>query len=750
MTTKPATLIITEKPTAMKKIAEILDENGKPKKSHSDGASYYLAKRDHADLIIVSALGHLFTVEEKKEADQKGWRYPVFDMIWVPASEVLKRAKSKKQKKRAEDIDKLIKVIKDLSSKCDQFINACDYDLEGSTIGYNVLDFCCSPHATKQAKRMKYSTLTKKDILDSYNNLLNSLDFSLIDAGLCRHEVDYVYGINLTHALTLAAKTTKDVRYYLLSIGRVQGPTLATVFEREKKINVFVPTPYWQIKAFTELEGKQFAVEYSNLKIKYRKEADQILQDCKEKEGKVKDINLKDSKNMPPIPLNLSSLQSESFRYFGYTPTQTLDIAERLYLSAYISYPRTSSEIIPDTINITDILTQLKSLNEYTKITEELLGKSELIPTKGKKTDPAHPPILPTGEVPKKKLSNLEENIYDLIVRRFFALFGEPAIVTSIKVVLEIDKHGFFLRGRRIKTPGWMDYYPYARTKEVILPEIEIGQIMTIIMEIADKFNSPPPRFNQNSLRKFMEDEEIGTKATRASIIDKLYDRGYLFEKSIHISDIGAAVSEVLSQHCPEVLSVEMTRELEKKMEKIENSLLSKDQVLKDVKDSLEPILMTIKNEERIIGNDLVTSIKKTWEKQSFIGKCDKCTDGYLRIIRSKATKKRFIGCTNYPNCQNSFPIAQRGKINPMPEKICPYCQDKYNKSYPMVTVIIYGSRPFTSCINWVNHEDIQRKYQKKKEAAAKKKEAAAKEQESTEKENKITESEIIDTQKES
>jgi len=733
-----ATLIITEKPTAMKKISEILDEKGKPKKNLVNGTSYYLAKRDSTELIIVSALGHLFTVEEEKtDSSQKGWQYPIFDMKWVPASEALRRARSKKQKKKAEDIDKLINVIKDISSKCDQFINACDYDLEGSTIGYNVLLFCCSPDAIKQAKRMKYSTLTKKDILESYNNPQSSLDFSLIDAGLCRHEVDYIYGINLTHALTLAAKTTEEVRYYLLSIGRVQGPTLATIFEREKKINVFVPTPYWQIKAFTELDGKQYAIDYSNLKIKYKKEAEQVLQDCENKDGIVKDITTKDSKNAPPIPFSLSSLQSESYRYFGYTPTQTLDIAERLYLSAYISYPRTSSEIIPDTINLTEILTQLKSINEYMKIAEELLGKSELTPTKGEKIDPAHPPILPTGEVPKKKLSNFEENIYDLIVRRFFALFGDPAIVTSIKVLLEVDSYNFYLRGRRIKTAGWMEYYPFARTKEVILPEIEIGQKMKINMELIDKYSSPPPRFNQNSLRKFMENEEIGTKATRASIIDKLFDRGYLFEKSIHISDIGAAVSEVLAQHCPEVLSIEMTRELEKKMNQIEKGLLTKTQVLEDAKNTLEPILMTIKDEERIIGTDLVTSIKKTWEKQSFIGKCDKCADGYLRIIRSKATKKRFIGCTNYPNCQNSFPISQRGKINPIPEKICAYCQDNYGKSYPMVTVKIYGSRPFTSCINWVNHEDIQRKYQKKKEREQEKKKEEMENEEKEEKEKK-------------
>ncbi|MHA1358037.1 MAG: DNA topoisomerase I [Candidatus Helarchaeota archaeon] len=710
-----STLIIAEKPTAMKKISEILDEQGKPKKKLLDGVTYYIAEREHRELIIVSALGHLFTVEEVKSPGQKGWTYPIFDIKWVPANEVLKRAKGKKQKKRAINVEKLVNTVQQLSSKCNDFINACDYDLEGATIGYNILEFCCGPNAVKSAKRMKFSTLTKKDIINAYKKPLNSLNFNLVDAGLCRHEVDYIYGINLTHALTLAAKAAEGINYYLLSIGRVQGPTLATVFDKEKEINVFIPIPFWQIKATTQLKGKDYSVSFSKGKIKQKIEAEQILKDCRGKVSTVQDINMSDSTSLPPIPFNLSSLQSESYRHFGYSPTQTLNIAERLYLGAYISYPRTSSEIIPDTIDIKDILTKLKAIKEYTNSVNELLGKPELTPTKGKKSDPAHPPIHPTGEIPKTKLSNLEKKIYDLIVRRFFAILGEPAIITSIKVLLEIEKYKFYLRGRKIKFPGWMKYYPFAKSKEVILPDIEIGDKINIEMELLDKYSSPPSRYNQNSLRKFMEKEEIGTKATRASIIDKLYDRGYLYEKSIHISDIGAAVSEVLGQHCPQVLSIEMTRNLEKEMLSIENGNFKREKVLEDVKNTLEPILMNIKDEEKVIGNELAISIKRTWERQSYIGKCDKCEDGELKIIRSIATKKRFIGCSNYPNCQNSFPISQRGKITPLPNKICTYCQEKYNKNYPMVSIKIAGSRPFISCVNWINHEDIQQRYQKKK-----------------------------------
>ncbi|MHA1323928.1 MAG: DNA topoisomerase I, partial [Candidatus Helarchaeota archaeon] len=529
-------MIIAEKPTAMKKISEILDEKNKPKKANLDGVTYYLAKRDKKELIIVSALGHLFTIEEIKQKDQIGWVYPIFDICWVPAHEVLKRSKSKRQKKRALDVKKLIKLINTLSTNCDQFINACDYDLEGATIGFNILQYCCGPEAVKKAKRMKFSTLTKKDILESYRNPLNTLNFNLVNAGLCRHEVDYIWGINLTHALTLAAKTAEGINYYLLSIGRVQGPTLATVFEKEKDINLFVPIPYWQINAFTKINDKEYLIDFSKSKIELKKEAETILKNCQGKMATVIDIQSKKLTTKPPIPFNLSTLQSESYRYFGYTPTQTLNIAERLYLGAYISYPRTSSEIIPDTIDILDILSKIKAINKYSKYIETILKKPELIPTKGKKTDPAHPPILPTGEIPTK-LSNLEKNIYDLVVRRFLALFGDPAIIESIKISLEIEKYHFYLRGRRIIKMGWMEFYPFSKSKEVILPEIKVGQTFNLKLKLLEKYSSPPSRYNQNSLRKFMENEEIGTKATRASIIDKLYDRGYIYDKSIHISD---------------------------------------------------------------------------------------------------------------------------------------------------------------------------------------------------------------------
>ncbi|TFG05484.1 MAG: DNA topoisomerase I [Promethearchaeota archaeon] len=710
-----ATMIITEKPTAMKKISQILDEKGKPQKKTENGVNYYIATRDQKNLFIVSALGHLFTTEEIKKDGQKGWAYPVFHVKWVAANEVLKRKKGKQSKKRAVDVENLIQNIVNLSSKCDEFMNACDYDLEGATIGYNILLHACGLSAVDKAKRMKFSTLTKKEILESYHNPLKKLNFNLIDAGLCRHEVDYIWGINLTHALTLAAQTAEGINYYLLSIGRVQGPTLATAYEKEKQINLFLPIPFWQIVAITKLNGSEYSVDFSKGRINRLKEGQEILKICRGKKATVTDIKTKEITSQPPIPLNLSSLQSESYRYFGYTPTQTLNIAERLYLGAYISYPRTSSEIIPESIDIKDIMTKLKTITKYTKFIDELLVKPELSPTKGKKTDPAHPPILPTGEIPTT-LSNLEKNIYDLVVRRFLAIFGDPAIVTSIRVLMELEKLMFSLRGRKIKELGWIAYYPFAKSKEVILPEITIGQEIDLDLDLLEKYSSPPTRYNQNSLRKFMEKEEIGTKATRASIIDKLFDRGYLYDRSIHISETGTAVSEVLEKHCPQVLSIEMTRQLEQEMESIEQGKSKKSGVLEDVKNTLEPILMDIKDDERLIGYDLAIAIRRMWEKQSLIGKCGECGTGDLKIIVSKASRKRFIGCTNYPDCQNSFPISQRGKITPIPDKICPYCKDKFNKDYPMITIKIAGSRPFTSCVNWVNHEDIQKKYQKKKE----------------------------------
>ncbi|MFX1450224.1 MAG: DNA topoisomerase, partial [Promethearchaeota archaeon] len=236
MATTYSKLIICEKPTACDKISKILDESGKPKKIKEKNVTFYQARRNNEDILVVSGIGHLFTVERQDEENK--WEYPFWDTKWVPS--YIKDRKAKHTKTFVEFIEKL-------STECKTFINACDYDLEGSTIGYNILKFCCPPKSVDAAKRMKFSTLTQKGIIDAYNNLLPNLDFNLIEAGLTRHEVDFIYGINLSIALVSAIKSTELMKWYLLSIGRVQGPTLTFIEEREKKIQSFVPKPYWTI-----------------------------------------------------------------------------------------------------------------------------------------------------------------------------------------------------------------------------------------------------------------------------------------------------------------------------------------------------------------------------------------------------------------------------------------------------------------------------------------------------------------------
>ena len=194
-------------------------------------------------------MGHLYTITSK----QKGYSYPVFDYQWVPRYQA---------ERGASHIRTWLKVIAQLAQDAENFVDACDFDIEGSIIGYTILKYACGGKE-KAAKRMKYSTLTKEELQESYSQLLPTLDFSLIEAGLTRHEVDWLYGINLSRALTQAAKNSSG-QYATLSTGRVQGPTLRFLETREKTINSFVPTPYWTIAA-------KISIDQTSLKLNTKK-----------------------------------------------------------------------------------------------------------------------------------------------------------------------------------------------------------------------------------------------------------------------------------------------------------------------------------------------------------------------------------------------------------------------------------------------------------------------------------------------
>jgi len=676
------TLIITEKPDAAQRIASALDKGGKAKKMEDNGVPYYLAKRDK-EIVVVPALGHLYTVAEERSGRNY---YPVFSFKWVPRY-VAERG--------AKQIRTWIETISKLANDADMFIDACDYDIEGSIIGYCILKYACGDKEGI-SKRMKYSTLTKKELEKSYAEPLPHLDFALIEAGRTRHEIDWLYGVNLSRALTIAARDWSG-KYATLSTGRVQGPTLRFLAAREKAIRSFVPTPYWEIKAEVEINGSVFEAEYEKDTIETKSEANAILKACKEKKGQVEKIDVRQFQQMPPIPFDLGALQSEAYGLFGYTPRRTSGIAQRLYLEALISYPRTSSQKLPPAINYGAILKNLSRIPEYKKLTAELLAKPELKPREGKKEDPAHPAIYPTGNLPERVLDNSERKLWDLIVRRFMAVFGEPAIRQSMKVHVNVNGHLFYLRGRRILKEGWLRFYgPYVRSEEVLLPQIEEGEaikVRRIIVE--DKFTKPSPRYNPGSLLKKMEERGIGTKATRADIIQTLYDRKYARDERIIVTDLGFDVLEILEKYCPTVVSIKLTRELEERMDKIQANSEKREKVLVDAVEILRPAIERLKEKEKMIGEQLSNAIKRARLEERTVGPCPVCGTGKLMILYSRKTGKRFIGCTNYFKnlCKTSFPLPQRGTVRPL-GKNCRGC------GWPTVQVRIKGKRPWNLCFN--------------------------------------------------
>src|SRR3990170_2014434 len=444
-----------------------------------NGVPYYLAKRTE-DIIVVPALGHLYTVAGDKKSRN---RYPVFDYKWVP----LYIAQRGAQRNRA-----WIATIAKLAQNADSFVDACDFDIEGSIIGYTILKYACGGKEAV-AKRMKYSTLTKEEIEKSYIEALPTLDFCLVEAGLARHEVDWLYGVNLSRVLTTAAKNASG-QYATLSTGRVQGPTLKFLATRERRIRSFVPTPYWSIRAAVSVDGSVLEVDYEKKAFDVREEAKSVVSACRGKLGRIEKIETAKFQLPSPPPFDLSSLQNEAYKQFRYTPMRTSRIAQRLYLDALISYPRTSSQKLPPSIGYQTILKRLRSSREHGKLAVELLAKPELKPKDGKGDDQAHPAIYPTGNLPERALDAAERNVWSLVVRRFKAAFADSAVQQNVKATFNVDGYMFHASGKETLEEGWLRYYkPYARIEAAALPSMREGQEVTLKkIAIEDKFIQPP------------------------------------------------------------------------------------------------------------------------------------------------------------------------------------------------------------------------------------------------------------------
>lgn len=584
-------LVITEKPSSAKRIATALDENSKPTRGRYGKVSFYVSYRAGMELVVVSAVGHLYTIVQKRG----GWTYPIYDIKWVPSHRVDKLASYTKQY-----LDAIINIANDI----DEVVSACDYDQEGSLIAFNIIKHGLGETALGKSKRMLFNNLTEGELIRSWENR-QTLDYPVIAAGKVRHEADWLYGINLSRALTLTAKKRIDNKK-TLSTGRVQGPTLRFVYDLESRINSFVPTPYWKVSAETIIDEIIYPLEYKKPRLEREVHAKKVAEECRGKEGKIKGIEGKEERAQPPAPFNLGNLQQEAYRVFKYNPAVTLKVAEKLYLSALISYPRTSSQRMPATIDVREILGKLGENMRYEGDVSTLIDQKRFKPRHGKKDDPAHPAIHPTGNKPGR-LKPEELNVYDLVVRRFLVSLGKPFIRSRSTVDIDVNGHTFYLKGDHTIEPGWTVFYrPYFKSKDTPLPEVKVGMVLPITkLSTRRHYTKPPARFTASSLVRKMEDEGVGTKVTRSNIIDTLHKRGYIRSQRLALTDLGSNVIEVLAEYSPDIIDVRLTRTLEAQLDGIESGKVSADEVIDETISKLDVILKRFKDKEVEIGANL-------------------------------------------------------------------------------------------------------------------------------------------------
>ncbi len=666
-------LIITEKPSAAKKIAEALN-SGKLVKEVIDGVTVYNVTYKNKDLYVVSAVGHLFTVAEK----QKSFSYPSFDIHWAPLHEIDKKASFSK---------KYFNVIKKIAKKSKSFTVACDYDVEGEVIGLNVVRYICNQ---KDASRMKFSTLVKEDVVEAYEHKQKTLDWGQALAGETRHFLDWMYGINLSRALTLAVK--KAGSFKILSSGRVQGPALKIIVDKEKEIKAFKPEPYWQITLKANKDKYVLEAIHEKDKIWVKKEAENIYNNIKdEKKVIVRSIERKKFKQAPPNPFDLGSLQAEAYRAFGMAPKKTLQIAQNLYLQGLTSYPRTSSQKLPANLGFKKILENLAKVSEYKTNANYLLSLKSLKPNEGKKTDPAHPAIYPTGLIAKIDETD-EKKLYDLIVKRFMATFGEDAERETATIKLDVKKELFDAKGTITTKKGWHTLYePYVKLSEEEVPDIKNGEELKIKqLDLLSKQTQPPKRYTPASIIAELEKRGLGTKATRADIVESLYDRGYINDKSIEATDLGIKIDNILEKHCPEITDEEFTRKIEEEMEKIRDKSIKPEEVLDHAKLNLNKILSKIKKQEKEIGQELIDANNETRDALNTLGSCPVCKDGNIMIRRGKFGA--FAACNKYPECKTTFNLPKNGLVKPT-TKVSP-------KGYPIILVIRKGKQPLELSLN--------------------------------------------------
>jgi len=688
-------LIITEKNDAAKKIAGILATNGAKEDAFYKIPFYVFTDAEGELSTAVGLKGHVVQVDFPPEYSE--WR-KVEPRVLIDAPLI-----------KTETAKAVVRVVKKLAADATKLIIATDFDREGELIGLEALNLAGeeNPKLIRVARRARFSALTPGEIKRAFSDL-DFLSEPLARAGEARQDIDLIWGATLTRFVSLA---TSRLGSQFLSVGRVQTPTLVLVADREKERRAFIPEPYWVVKVDLEADGQAFGAVHKEERFLDEAKATAAFEKLTGP-GRVDAVKQTKRKVPRPAPFNTTSFTSAATS-LGYSAAAVMRIAEDLYMSGHISYPRTDNTVYPSSLDLRESL-QILASGEFAREAGELLARPTLTPSRGEKRTTDHPPIYPTGGPRRSELGDREWRLYEMVARRFMATLADEAQMESNRIDLTVSDEPFFARGSRVVHAGWMDCYSYGRQKDSELPLLQAGDSVRLVdKQFEAKETQPPSRYGQGPLIELMEKHNLGTKATRHAIIQNLYDRGYVHGNPVEPTEMGIKIAEALQEFAPRIASPEMTAQLEKDMDLISERDLTKDEVVSMSRDLLREAYTSLEQNKEQMAAKIYEGITD----DRILGDCPKCGTHRIRIIRSKATKKRFVGCEGYPDCNQTYPIPQRGDIIGTGE-VCPEC------GTPKIKVL-GGRRPWILCLD----PDCSTKaeYREKRAAREAKAEAAGK-----------------------
>jgi DNA topoisomerase-1 len=650
-------VIITEKDNAARRIAEILSD-GTADTERVAGTTVY----NWGGNRCIGLSGHVVGVDFPPEYND--WRdvEPV-ELIDAPID-------------KQPTQEGIVRALRQLARRASHVTIATDYDREGELIGKEAYELVREVNEDVQIDRVRFSSITDREVTEAFANP-DELDFELAAAGEARQVIDLLWGAALTRFLSLSARQLGDD---FISVGRVQGPTLKLIVDREREIEAFDPEDYWEL--FADLETDEdggFESQYF-----YRDEdgneaerlwdgdrAEAVYDALADADtAAVDSVNRRTRTDSPPAPFNTTQF-IRAAGSLNYSAQQAMSIAEELYTAGYLTYPRTDNTVYPEDLDPRELLESFTGDRTFGDDAEGLLAADEITPTEGDEETTDHPPIHPTGELPSRNdLSDDEWEIYELVVRRFFATVADDATWEHLKVVAEIADPEVVVdgepttedltlkaNGKRLVEAGYHAVYPYFSQSETHVPDVTTGDELAITdTAIEAKQTQPPRRYGQSRLIETMEKLGIGTKSTRHHTIEKLYDRGYLENDPPRPTMLAKAVVEAAEEFADQVVSEEMTAQLEADMEAIAAGEKVYDEVTAESRRLLEDVFDDLTDSREAIGDQIQQSLKA----DKTLGPCPECGDDLL--IRTSRQGSYFIGCNGYPDCEYTLPLPSTGK----------------------------------------------------------------------------------------